>query len=350
MRDSVEHLVVGAGPGGLRAAQVLAEAGREVLVAERHETIGPKTCAGGLTPKAAGLLASLGLPDEAGRRCHAHARLAGGPLLPLDAGFGAIRTVSRAALGHAQRAWTERAGATVVAAAPVSRIDLAARTAHVGGRPLRFRHLIGADGADSRLRQLAGLPAPRAYFACEYNVPGTPREPLFVECDPHALANGYFWVFPHDGYTSIGAGAPTRLVPPPQVRAYVERRMRELGVPIGAAPFEGATIEVDYRGLRVGDVHLVGDAAGLPSALTAEGIYPALVSGEAVARAILEPGAPTPALDAWLRLKRAHDRIARLIASRAIRLATLPLLARAVGLGVVRRAVTRFYVGEAAGR
>ena len=41
--ESVEHLIVGGGPAGLRAAQVLAEAGREVLVLEKRAEIGPKT-------------------------------------------------------------------------------------------------------------------------------------------------------------------------------------------------------------------------------------------------------------------------------------------------------------------
>ena len=38
--ESVEHLIVGGGPAGLRAAQVLAEAGREVLVLEKRAQIG----------------------------------------------------------------------------------------------------------------------------------------------------------------------------------------------------------------------------------------------------------------------------------------------------------------------
>ena len=34
--DTIEHLIVGGGPAGLRAAQVLAGAGREVLVVEKR--------------------------------------------------------------------------------------------------------------------------------------------------------------------------------------------------------------------------------------------------------------------------------------------------------------------------
>jgi flavin-dependent dehydrogenase len=41
--ETVQHLIVGAGPAGLRAGQVLAQAGREALVAETRPEIGPKT-------------------------------------------------------------------------------------------------------------------------------------------------------------------------------------------------------------------------------------------------------------------------------------------------------------------
>ena len=51
--EVVEHLILGAGPAGLRAAQVLAEAGREVLVLEKHAEVGPKTCAGGKSSRVA---------------------------------------------------------------------------------------------------------------------------------------------------------------------------------------------------------------------------------------------------------------------------------------------------------
>ena len=62
------------------------------------------------------------------------------------------------------------------------------------------------------------------------------------------------------------------------------------GLACHRAPFEGATLEVEFRGLHFpGDVHLAGDAAGVPSSLTAEGIYSALLTGEEVAREIVEP-------------------------------------------------------------
>ena len=343
--DSVEHLIVGAGPAGLRSAQVLAEAGREVLVAEKRAEIGPKTCAGGLTPKSRRLLHALGLPDGAGLLSEGHATFLGEQPHALDVDLAAILTLRRRDLGAHQRRWAEAAGAEVAGAAAVTDLDLPNRRARVGGRSIAWRHLIGADGADSGVRRALGLASPRRYFAGEYNVPGLRLEPLRIECAPGRLANGYFWVFPHGDYTSIGAVGDRTCVRPMEVRRVIEERADALGVDLSDVPFEGATLEVEYRGLHfAGQVHLAGDAAGLPSALTAEGIYAALVSGEDVARAILDPRHRALRTEGWLRVKRRHDRLARWLARRSARAIVFPLLAGLARLQAARRPLAGWFL------
>jgi geranylgeranyl reductase len=342
---SVDVLVIGAGPAGLRAAEVLAAAGREVLVLERHEEIGPKVCAGGLTPKAQALVEELGLPGSEGLTSVGYAAFTGSAPFVIDEARCRIRTVSRRALGRHLAERTRRAGADVRAGVAASHVDLEGRTVAAGGRTIRYRTLIGADGSESRVRHALGLPCPRAYFACEYNVPRTRLEPLRVECDPVELAAGYFWVFPHADYTSIGCGALKRQVPPRELHRILDRRMRELGFAPDVAPFEGATIELHYPGTTFrGGVHLVGDAAGLASPLTAEGIYPALVSGEEVAQRILEPKYAMPRLRRWLHLKRQHHRLSGMLASLTLRKALLPVFARLGRMKAARRVVADFYV------
>ena len=44
-------IVVGAGPAGLKAAEVLASNGKKVIVFEKNKVIGPKVCAAGITEK-----------------------------------------------------------------------------------------------------------------------------------------------------------------------------------------------------------------------------------------------------------------------------------------------------------
>jgi flavin-dependent dehydrogenase len=343
--ETVEHLIVGAGPAGLRAAQVLAEAGREVLVLEKREEIGPKTCAGGLTLKAVRELDQLGLPEELGLRSVGYVAFSGGTPVALDAELTAVRTVPRRELGRCQLQWAKAAGAVVRAGTPATGLDLKDHTILASGRRVRWRHLIGADGSDSAVRRRLGLPSPRAYFAAEYNVPGPRQEQLRVECDPAWLANGYFWVFPHRSYTSVGAVAPKRLVAPPLLRRYLDRRMAALGLDGGGIAFEGATLEVEFRGFHFPDgVHLVGDAAGTPSPLTAEGIHAALVTGEEVSRQILEPAAPMPKTARWLEAKRRHARLAAFLAWRPGRAVTLEALARLASWPPARRSLANWFL------
>jgi geranylgeranyl reductase len=343
--EVVEHLIVGAGPAGLRAAQVLAEAGRDVLVLEKRAEIGPKTCAGGLTVKTMRELEPLGFPPEATLASVGHIAFAGGRAVALATEATVVRTIARRDLGRLQASWARSAGAEICSGSPVSAIDLATRTVRSGSRVLQWRHLIGADGADSSVRRALGLPSPREYFAAEYNVPGLHLAPLRVECDPAELANGYFWVFPHVEYTSLGAVAPKHLVAPSRLRRYLDQRLDTLGVSRAGVPFEGATLEVAYRGLHFpGGVHLAGDAAGVVSSLTAEGIYAALVTGEEVARRILDPRAPAAKTARWLRTKRRHDRLARWLARPAPRRATLGLLARIAASRRLRRPLAEWFL------
>lgn len=330
--EKVDILVVGAGPAGLRAAQVLAEAGREVLVLEKNSEVGPKTCAGGLTVKTVRELASLGLPESAGLPLPAQVSFRGEGLVPLDPDYLMVRTLSRRALGAWQVARARGAGAEVRTGIPASRIDLAGRSLLAGGRTIHYQHLIGADGAGSTVRRALGVPMPRAFFAGEYNIAGIQLEELFAACDSAALAGGYYWVFPHENYTSFGAMVHKTTVPPARVRPYLDERLARLGIDAGETPFEGASIETCFIGVEFPDgVHLVGEAAGLASALSGEGIYGALISGEEVAYGILEPGFPRPKLRAWLRSKRTQDAVSRLWLRprlRALSFAVLPPLCR----------------------
>jgi len=126
--DTIEVLIVGAGPAGLRAAQVLADAGREVVVAEKRAEIGPKTCAGGLTLKTIDVLRRLGLPDQLGLERVGQVAFAGRSCV-LHPECTLVRTVSRRELGGYQLRWARTAGADVRPGSPVTGLDLGARIA-----------------------------------------------------------------------------------------------------------------------------------------------------------------------------------------------------------------------------
>ena len=344
--QSTDILIVGAGPAGLRAAELLARAGREVLVLERHPEVGPKTCGGGLSVHSAALLEGMGLPPGTGRGLLGAVSFCGEPPASFGGQRAVIRTVSRRELGAFQLGLAVRAGAMVRTATPAGAFDFPAHTLRVHETPIRYRVLIGADGGSSVVRHALGLPTPRELVAGEFNIPGLRRDDLFAAADSAALSSGYWWVFPHSDYTSVGAGAPKHQVRPDSLRAYVESRCRLLGIDPGDTPWEGAVIETSPVALNhADDVYLVGEAAGLVSALTAEGIYGALLSGEAVARRILDPEAPAPLLDTWRRTLRQHRAIARLAGHRLPREVVLRLLAAGMRQAATRRGVTRLLVG-----
>ena len=190
MTESVDVLVAGAGPAGLRAAQVLAEAGREVLVVERQPRIGPKTCAGALSPKTVRELRTLGLPDDLGLTSLPTVSINGDPPQPVDPDYGLVRTIARTALGALQARWASEAGAEIRAWTDVTGVDLPSREVRVGDRRVRYCHLVGADGSTSRIRRALRLPTARAYFAGEFNLPGHRAEALLVAFDSGSLASG----------------------------------------------------------------------------------------------------------------------------------------------------------------
>jgi geranylgeranyl reductase len=71
-------------------------------------------------------------------------------------------------------------------------------------------------------------------------------------------------------------------------------------------------VNFDYRGWHFGNRYLVGDAAGLSSGLTGEGIFPAIVSGEVVGTFIGYQQADFSALNKIIKNNKIHKKIASL--------------------------------------
>ncbi len=101
--------------------------------------------------------------------------------------------------------------------------------------------------------------------------------------DSGLFASGYAWVFPHQDSVSVGAYVDGRVMKAKQLQDNLIKWSAKSGYPLSGHKSEAEYINFDFRGYRFNNIFLVGDAAGLASGLTGEGIYPAIVSGEAVA-------------------------------------------------------------------
>ena len=304
--NAFHTIVIGGGPAGLRCATILAHAGKSVLLLERQRRLGPKVCAGGIPPSSL----ALGVPDGLleGRFDRQRIRT-GRQDVRLTAQAPMVCTVNREKLGQWMEQEARAAGVTILAGTAAQTVTAEeVRTMHD-----RFRcaHLVGADGSASLVRRFLRLDSTQVGIGVHYQVPGHFTE-MEWHLAPQRFLNGYAWIFPHQGSASIGAYAARGVISPGRLQRELRNwaALQEIDL-IGISP-RAALINFDYQGWRFGNIYLVGDAAGLASGLTGEGIYAALLSGEVAARTILDNGHTDSRFAALLKRRYWHNRILRL--------------------------------------
>lgn len=309
--EQTEILVVGGGPGGLACATMLAQNGARVVLAERKPVVGPKVCAGGITWH--GLIKHVP-PSLIEREFPEQLIVTPRQRLVVAEKNPIIATVNRQRLGGWMAGQAAEAGVTLLSGARVSglAVNRATLERDNGQRlTVTFEHLVGADGSNSVVRRFLGLPTTAMGLGLNCMAPGAhPR--MEWHLDAPLFGSGYAWIFPHCEVTSIGAYGDCRHFTAQRLKQRLLLWADRQGLRLDAQTLRAGLVNFDYRGVRFAQGWLVGDAAGLASGLTGEGIYPALVSGQAVARMILDPRNSAPELQTLARKHRRHSRVATL--------------------------------------
>ena len=243
-------------------------------------------------------------------------------------------------------AQAQEAGATVLSGTRVLHLtsNQAELVTEEGRRIfISFDQLVGADGANSLVRRFLRLPTEAKGIGFNCMLPGQHPQ---MEWHLHSglFGSGYGWIFPHAESLSIGAYADARALTAPVLKQRLLAWAGSLGFALDPQALRAGLIAFDYRGVRFDRSWLVGDAAGLASGLTGEGIYPALVSGQAVARMIVDPAYPADELH---NLARKHRRHRRLVALAGINRHLCSLLMEAL-VGLLRLKVLDFHALEMA--
>jgi flavin-dependent dehydrogenase len=301
--DRYDVVIIGAGPAGLQCGLALGDSGLSVLLIEKKSVIGPKTCAGALTA----LNDSFALPAD-------RMRTFGKQHVVLNASeriislVKPIRTIDRYDLGQFQLNKLLAQGTvevrTNLSAVSLSRTELVLSD----GSTVGFRFLVGADGSASLVRRFLDLP-PEYYSGMQYLIPGTFDRMVWFFM-PRLIGTGYAWIIPHTSSVSAGVYFNPRRVTVKNAWEALHRCLDRYGVDPGSIQPGSASINCRYHGLHFGNFFLAGDAAGLASAATGEGIAYALASGEEVALQILgRKESASPHFEALLRHKAVQEKI-----------------------------------------
>jgi len=322
-----EHsvLVAGAGPAGAVAARTLAAAGIRTLLVDRAAFPRNKPCGGGVSLRALRRFPWLERA-LAGVDVHRISRLhLEGPersSLDIESRDPCVLLVRRVEFDHALVRAAVDAGAELVEKFEITQLD--ANDAGVtlqsrDGRRLQAPIVIAADGVHSVIAKRLGVNArwPRTSIAIDM-MEETPVETLRAD-RPDVLwvayayngLDGYAYIFPKTHHVNVGIGCllshykgemPGR--PYDMQQAFVGRLVDE-GALHGRSDrrhFTPYLIPVGgpLPSAHAGRVLFAGDAGGFVHAVTAEGIYYAMVSGELAASAIVQAQVPGPRAQAGL--------------------------------------------------
>lgn len=296
-------IVVGAGPAGAVTARGLAMAGVKTLLVEKEKLPRYKTCAGGINVRAANLL-DFDIAPVVERVIYG-ARFSYKSRYRLTRHYPQPTTymVTRQRFDNLLAGKAQEAGAALVDGRKITRVEPDDGRVRVtaGGDVFNADVIIGADGVNGMVAAGLGI---KDGFYCNLGLEAEvyadekmlARWEGLMGLDLGTIPGGYGWVFPKGDHLSVGIGGPMRFAKKlePWLRGLMkcynldESRIRLM---------RGARLPVRRRGapIAAGRGLLVGDAAGLTDAVTGEGIYYAIKSGQLAVPAVVrflggEPG------------------------------------------------------------
>ena len=298
-------IIVGAGPGGLRCAEILSKTKLKVLLLEKNKIIGPKVCAGGLPNRCVTLLK---IPDKLldfkFKQGTIHTPLT---KTIIKSNHNFIYTVDRKNLGQWQLNKLRNTKVVVKTNSKVTQVQKNHLVVN-GKEKFKFKYLVGADGANSKVRKYLGLETNKIHMVMQYIIPTKKYKKIEAFYNESLFRFAYAWIFPHKNYASIGCGYLPQLISGKKTRKNFNKWLKKNKIDVSKGKFEAAPINYDFQNYKFGNIFLIGDAAGLASGITGEGIYQAVVSGEEIAKKIINKKYNLKKIQGLIKLKKRSNK------------------------------------------
>ncbi|HEY2048421.1 MAG TPA: geranylgeranyl reductase family protein [Caulobacteraceae bacterium] len=288
--ERFDAIVIGAGPAGCAAAYDLVDAGLSVVLLDRKTFPRAKPCAGAVTVKALKRLRYSIAPVVRYVARDLEMSLRGERVRRFRSRHPVAAMTVREELDAFCLDVTRARGADFRITRDISRIDedkSGVTLTTADGEVLRASFIVGADGANSRVRKLIGGARTDRAWALEGHVGGdASKGARLMRFDFGQVPNGYGWIFPKGDHLNVGLYAQSAEVAfgPADVVAYARQALgtddvgRIVGHPLGVG---GEAYSPARR------VFLAGDAAGSVERMLGEGIHNAIKSGQLAAEAII---------------------------------------------------------------
>jgi digeranylgeranylglycerophospholipid reductase len=291
--------IVGAGPAGSTAAEVIAAAGLEVALIDRKAEIGTPVQCGGFLPETQELNELMPLARlprnliEVPERSILHRTRLQRVYAPsgISKEFAvAGRVVDRRAFDRHLAARAARAGTRIL---PATRAFFSWPSLNLSGRfsgNLDAKVIIGADGPHSSIARAIGVPGQEMGICMEYEMANVDIDPDAVEMyfGTQYAPGGYAWIIPlGSDIANVGVGVRTSFLGGLKLPTVLEKFVREHPV-VGGRLKKGEILAVMRGSVPAGgmpnsiqkdNVLLAGDAAGHVMATSGGGIPLAMVAG-----------------------------------------------------------------------